>query len=152
MLEFRYIFGENGYKIAADFRKKVFSDEMGMTEITDAFDEKSYHFVGYDKTVQVAVARLTQFDEKNFSIAYVAIKEDYRRQFVGDLVMRALADKAVALGGTTITLEAPVQVRGFFEYEGYESFGDAYLVDGIPFVKMVKDLTKVESHCKGCGK
>ncbi len=152
MLEFRYIFGENGYKIAADFRERVFLGELGMTDLKDDFDEKSYHFVGYDKIRQIAVARLTQLDDVTFSISYVAVLKDYRRQFVGDLIMRALADKAVSLGGAEIILDSPVSVRGFFEYEGYEAQGEEFSVDGIPFIKMKKDLTKVEAHCKGCGK
>lgn len=152
MLEFRYIFGENGYKVTADFRKNVFAEELGMTVLKDTFDEKSYHFVGYEKTKQIAVSRLTQLDDVTFSVSYVAVLKDYRRQFVGDLIMRALADKVVSLGGANIVLESPVSVRGFFEYEGYEAVGEEFSVDGIPFTKMIKDLTKIELHCKGCGK
>ncbi len=152
MLEFRYIFGENGYEIAKDMRERIFGGELGMTKLCDDKEADSYHFVGYDKTVQVGVSRLTQLDEQNFSIAYVAIEKGYRRQFVGDLVMRALADKAVALGGSSITVETPVPEKGFFEYEGYETVGSEYIADGRSFIKMVKDLTKVEKSCRGCAK
>lgn len=151
MLEFKFIYGENGYKIAEAMRKQVFSGELDMAETTDAFDEKSYHFIGYDKTVQIGIARLAQLDEKNFAISFVAVKEDYRRQYVGDLIMRALADKAVALGGMYVTLVAPVSTRGFFEFEGYEPSGEEFSENGIDFIKMKKDLTKVQ-HCRGCSK
>lgn len=152
MLEFKYIFGENGYKIAKDMRNGIFAEEMGFLKSCDELDENSYHFVGYDGIKQISVARLTELDEKSFSISYVGVDKEYRRQFVGDLIMRALADKAVALGATKIYISAPISVKGFFEYEGYESVGSEYSENGTDFVKMVKDLTKVESGCRGCGK
>lgn len=152
MLEFKYIFGENGYKIAEATRKSVFGDELGMSEIRDGLDGKSYHFVGYDKITQIAAARLTQLDEKNFMISYVGIKKDYRRQYVGDLVMRALADKTVTMGGTTITIQTPVSEKGFFEFEGYETVGEEFEAGGRIYIKMQKDLTKIQSSCRGCAK
>lgn len=152
MLEFKFIYGENGYKIAEDMRQKVFRDELGMAEIRDEIEEFSYHFVGYEKTVQVGVARLTQLDARNFNIAFVAVNKDYRRQYVGDLIMRALADKAVALGGTAIYIEAPALEKEFFEFEGYETYGDGFIKDNIPHIRMKKDLTKVQRNCRGCGK
>ncbi len=151
MLEFKFIYGETGYKIAEYLRKKVFSEELGMPDIMDEFEDKSYHFVGYDKAVQVGVARLTKIDEKNFTISFVAVKDDYRRQYVGDLIMRALQDKAVSLGGVYITIVSPDSVKGFFEFEGYEQTGEEFLEDGKKFIKMKKDLTKIEP-CRGCGK
>lgn len=151
MLEFKFIPGENGYKIVRAMRENVFANELKHTEITDGLEECSYHFVGYEKTVQVGVSRLTQLDARNFNIAYVAVKKEYRRQYVGDLIMRALADKAVSLGGTAIYIEAPVSEKGFFEYEGYEAYGDDFLKDDIAHVRMKKDLTKVQKNCKGCG-
>lgn len=152
MLEFRFIYGENGYKIAEDMRRKVFAEELRMSEIRDELEELSYHFVGYEKTMQIGIARLTQLDAQNFNIAFVAVKEDYRRQYVGDLIMRALADKAATLGGTAIYIEAPVSQKGFFEFEGYEVYGDSFEKDNIPHIRMKKDLTKVQKGCRGCGK
>ncbi len=151
MLEFKFIYGENGYKIAEAMRKKVFSDELGFCETTDLLENNSYHFIGYDKTVQIGIARLTKLDEMNFTISFVAVKDDYRRQYVGDLIMRALADKAVALGGRYITIVTPVSEQGFFEFEGYELTGEEFSENGKLFVKMKKDLMKIQP-CRGCVK
>ncbi len=146
MLEFKFIFGNNGYLVAKDLRESV----LGRAA-QDDFEDKAYHFVGYDKIIQIASARLLQLSEKNFKISYVAIKEDYRRQYVGDLVMRALADKAMSLKGVNIILEAPLDIRGFFEFEGYEEYGDTFEKDGRLHIMMKKDLTKIEP-CRGCSK
>ena len=152
MLEFRFIAGKNGYKIAEDMRKQIFADELGMSEFTDELEEFSYHFVGYEKIVQIGIARLTQLDEQNFNIAFVGVKEDYRHQYVGDLIMRALQDKAVNLGGKMIYIETPVLQKGFFEFLDYEEYGDGFEKDGIAYIRMKKDLTKPQKGCKGCGK
>lgn len=152
MLEFRFICGENGYKIAEDMRKRIFAEELGMSEICDELDAISYHFVGYEKTTQIGIARLTQLDARNFNIAFVAVKADYRRQYVGDLIMRALADKAVSLGGSAIYIEAPTAQKNFFEFEGYEAYGSGFEKDSVPHIRMKKDLTIVQKACRGCGK
>ncbi len=151
MLEFKFIYGENGYKLSQDMRKKVFGEEFAMNGISDEYEDTAYHFIGYDKTVQIAAARLNKITDSCFKIDFVAIKKDYRRQFVGDLVMRALADKAVALGGTSIILESPTDITGFFAFEDYEPCGDEFEKDGRKYIMMKKDLTKVQ-HCRGCAK
>ncbi|MDD6735806.1 MAG: GNAT family N-acetyltransferase [Clostridiales bacterium] len=151
MLEFRFIYGENGYKLSKDMRDTVFGDELGMAVLSDDAEETAYHFIGYDKTVQIAAARLSELGETCFKIDFVAVKKDYRRQFVGDLVMRALADKAVSLGGTRIIAESPTEIKGFFEFEAYEAYGDEFEKDGRKYIMMKKDLTKVQP-CRGCAK
>ncbi len=150
MLEFKFIFGENGYEIAKDLRESVFAGELSQ-ETRDDFEDKAYHFVGYDKIVQISAARLLQISDNDFKISFVAIKKDYRGQYVGDLVMRALADKAMSLRGTNIILEAPVDTKGFFEFEGYEEYGDTFEKGGKLHIMMKKDLTKIQP-CRGCSK
>ncbi len=152
MLEFRYIFGENGYKIAEATRKSIFCDELGMAEIRDGLDDRSYHFIGYERIEQIASARLTESDEKNHIVSYVAVRKDYRRQFVGDLIMRALADKVKRMGGKRISLTACADVKGFFEFEGYEQVGEAFFENGRECIKMEKDLTKQTESLCGCGR
>lgn len=145
MLEFKFIYGENGREITEALRAEVFG------ETSDGNDADAYHFVGYDKLVQIAAARLREVGEECFRIDFVAVKEDYRGQFVGDLVMRALADKAVSLGGKCIILEATAETKGFFEFEEYAVFGSECERDGGKYIMMKKDLTKI-TPCRGCAK
>lgn len=151
MLEFRFIFGNNGYEISKDMRKSIFADELGYTCVRDKYEDKSYHFVGYEKTQQISVGRLTPLGERAFKISYIGIKKDYRRQYVGDLIVRALADKAVALGGTSLFAEVPADVQKFFEFEDFEIYGDKFTKDSKEHVMMKKDLLKTHK-CRGCSK
>ena len=151
MLEFKFILGEIGYKVAEVSRAKIFRDELGYTEISDSFDENALHFVGYDGIVQVGSCRLVKLDEEYFSVSYLGVMPDYRRQYVGDLMMRALQDKVLSLGGKYIVLESPVEVKDFFVFEDYEPMGEAFSVDGRDYIKMKKDVTIVRP-CRGCKK
>ena len=151
MLEFKFILGEIGYKVAEVSRAKIFRDELGYAEISDNFDEKALHFVGYDGIVQVGSCRLVKMDEDYFSVSYLGVMPDYRRQYVGDLMMRALCDKVLSLGGKYIVLESPLEVVDFFKFEDFEPMGEEFSVDGKAFIKMKKDVTIVRP-CRGCKK
>ena len=93
MLEFTFVYGENGYALSRDLRNKVFG-----AELCDEFEDKSYHLVGYDKTRQIAAARFTMLTDEVRHIDFVAVSEDYRRRYVGDLAIKAIEDKAKSLG------------------------------------------------------
>ncbi len=151
MLEFRFIAGNNGYEISKNMRSDIFGNELGYQNVCDEHEEDSYHFVGYDKTQLISAARLTETGDKTFNIAYVCVRENYRRQYVGDLMVKALADKAVALGGTVLMARAPVSVCGFFEFEGFERYDAEFIEDNRIQVIMKKDLLKIQ-QCRGCGR
>lgn len=140
MLEFTFVYGKNGYLLSRDLRNKVFG-----REVSDEKEESSHHIVGYDKTEQIAVGRFFVTDGMLCRIDFVGVRKDYRRQFVGDLVIKAIEDKAKTLGAKTAVLEAPESALSFFGFENYEII-ERTSDDGI---KMRKDLTK-KHKCRGC--
>lgn len=144
MLEFTFVYGENGYALSRDLRDNVFG-----TELTDGYEEESYHLVGYDKTRQIAAGRFTMVTDTVCHIDFVAVSEDYRRQFVGDLVIKAIEDKAKSLGAEKAILDAPLGAVPFFEFEHYEDAGSGREKYGQKCRVMQKDLTKVYK-CRGC--
>lgn len=149
MLKFQFIYGENGYKIVKDLRKEIFSGELSYDEFTDSSEDESYHIVGYEETRQMGLGRMTEEDKDTYRVDFVAVDKYYRRQYVGDLIMRALADKAERLGARWLTAEAPVSLKGFFEFEGYEALGEEFTKNNRPHIMMKKDLTK-KQPCRGC--
>lgn len=151
MLEFKFIFGETGCKVAEISRNKVFCDELGYSEIGDELDNDSYHFIGYDKACQIGSCRLTKVDEEYYRVSWLCVIPEYRRQYVGDLIMRAIQDKVLSVGGKYIVLETPVSVKGFFAFEDYEEIGESFTVDGTEYIKMKKDVTIIRP-CRGCKK
>ena len=151
MLEFKFIFGETGYKVAGISRGKVFSEELDYDIITDEQEDNSYHFIGYDKTLQIGSCRLTPVDKEYYRVSWLCVIPEYRRQYVGDLIMRAICDKVLNEGGKYIVLETPISLKAFFEFENFESQGNSYEIDGIEYIKMIKDVTVIRP-CRGCRK
>ena len=143
MLEFTFVYGEMGYELSKDLRNSVFGSEL-----SDGQENNSYHLVGYDKTKQIAAGRLTMLTETVCRIDFIAVMEEYRRQYVGDLAIKALEDKAKSLGATEAVADAPQEVEPFFRFEYYEADGEHERF-GKPCKIMRKDLTK-EHKCRGC--
>ena len=139
MLEFTFVYGENGYLLSEALRKKIFERDF-----SDGKEAEAYHIVGYDKTTQIAIGRFFAESEGVCRIDFVGVREDYRRQFVGDLVVKAIEDKAKTLGMKKSVLRTPQSALPFFEFEEYEAVGEA---DGK--TDMQKDLTVVRK-CRGC--
>jgi len=144
MLEFNFVYGDMGYEICKSLRDEIFG-----AELSDGKEGESYHFVGYDKLVQIGVARLRKITDESYEIAYVGLKDGYRRQYVGDLVMKALADKAQRMGAKEAFVTTPIELIPFFEYEDYEKVGEAYAENGKKLIKMRIDLT-YKHKCRGC--
>ena len=151
MLEFKFIMDKTGYEVAKVSRDKIFRDELAYQQTSDDADMNAYHFIGYDKACQIGSCRLTVIDDEYYRVSYLGVIPEYRRQYVGDLMMRAVSDKVLSLGGKYIVLECPVSVKGFFEFEDYETFGDSFDVNGEEWVKMKKDITIIRP-CRGCKK
>ena len=140
MLEFSFVYGENGHMLSRDLRGVIFGGEL-----SDDMENNAYHIVGYDKTEQIAVGRFFPVSETVCRIDFVGVREDYRRQYVGDLVIKAIEDKAKSLGIKTAVLETDESAVPFFEFEEYENMG----ITENGKTKMRKDLTKVYK-CRGC--
>ena len=140
MLKFQLIYGENGYKITKDLRKKLFADELGYLEFTDDLESESWHIVGYEEIHQMGLGRMTEISEDTYKVSFVALEAEYRRQYVGDLVMRALADKAERLGAKWLTADVPVSLKAFFEFENYEVCGEEFEKNNEPHILMKKDF------------
>ena len=144
MLEFTFVYGESGYELSKDLRNAVFGEEL-----SDEYEGESYHLVGYDKTKQIATARFTMLTDTVCHIDFIAVDESYRRQYVGDLAVKAIEDKAKSLGAKEAIADSPYDVVPFFEYEYYEGAGDEREKYGKKCIVMLKDLTK-EHKCRGC--
>ena len=140
MLEFTFVYGENGHMLTKELTKEIFGRELSY----DDDGAEAVYIVGYDKITQIAAGRFLMKSETVCRIDFVGVREDYRRQYVGDLVIKAIEDKAKSLGIKTAVLESPRTALPFFEFEGYENLGETEDV-----IKMKKDLTK-EHKCRGC--
>lgn len=150
MLIFKLIYGKQGYEKAKPLREAVFIEEQGFSYDMDSYDDVSWHIVGFEGDKLVATARMYQKQEGFFVIGRVAVDKNYRGQYIGDTLLRALEDKAVQQKGWFITINAQKTAIGFYEKEGYKQTGKEFMEDGAMHFEMTKDLTKPYKRCK-CG-
>lgn len=150
MLEFKLIYGSDGYNISKNLREKIFISEQGFLYDEDKKDAEAWHVVCIDNGNVIASARLYKKLNGIFSIGRLAVEKEYRNQYIGDTLIRILEDKTVSLSGHTIELCSIVNAVGFYEKQGYVKNGKTQYIDNILHFYMMKDLTKPSKKCTCC--
>ena len=152
MIKFKFVRGEDGYEQSREFREKILKNEMNFPEAHDEHDSDCIHFIGREEGIIMCYGRMYKIAEYTFSIDKVCVEKDDRMQYVGDTVLRALEDRIVGEIGSMIYIKSPKSALEFFEHEGYVCIADEFEEDGIIYIKMKKDLTKVRGCRGGCHK
>ena len=119
-------------------REKVFIEEQGFKDEFDDLDNSCWHFVLYEDQ-PIAVARFYQKDH-NYVIGRIAVIKEKRGQHIGECVISLVEEKIKQLGGCRIELSAQKQAQPFYEKLGYQAYGDEYLDEHCPHIKMVKEF------------
>lgn len=125
-------------------RSEVFVVEQDCVyQDVDGKDQKAVHVLGYHDKVLVAYTRI--FGPGDYfskaSIGRVVVKATARHNDYGKEIMSA-SIKAVAasFNETTIHLSAQTYLKKFYNSLGFQETGAEYLEDGIPHVRMVREL------------
>ncbi len=147
MLVFKQLYGKDGYEKARSLREEVFMGEQGVSFDYDEFDDISWHIVGYDGDTLISTARVYKMSDTAWKLGRVAVKKEYRRGYVGDLMMKTLQDKIVSLGGIEAVVSAQLSAKGFYEKEGYTAKGEPYDEAGSLHILMTMDLSKPQKRC-----
>jgi len=105
---------------ADKLRQEVFIDEQNVPcdEVFDGMNEKSVHFVAFDKTTPVATARATNNDG-SWRIGLVAVKNSRRGERLGEKIMHEAISHIFSCKGHEILLAAQLEVKRFYERLGF---------------------------------
>lgn len=125
-------------------RSQTFVVEQG--GIYQDLDEKDFvaiHLQGYLDKKLVAYCRI--FKEGDYfteaSIGRVIVSSDFRKEGYGHLLMdKAIEITSKLLLGTSILISAQAHLQSFYEVHGFERVSDEYIEDGIPHIKMKKNV------------
>ena len=109
----------------------------------DGLDQKAYHVLGKKDGVMVAYTRIFKagdyFDAA--SIGRVVVQKTQRKYGYGKDIMNASMHFITSeLKERRITLSAQLYLQKFYEELGFQGQGETYLEDGIPHIKMSRDL------------
>ena len=134
---------ENHLPDGAKFvRKTVFEDEQGFIDEYDETDEIATHFVMFNENEEpIATCRVFPDAAKDTCmLGRLAVLKDYRNKNLGSAIMHEVEQYVTKISEKSITLHAQYQAAGFYEKQGFETFGDVDDEQGCPHVWMRKIL------------
>ncbi|OYQ34423.1 GNAT family N-acetyltransferase [Flavobacterium cyanobacteriorum] len=121
-------------------RSEVFVVEQNCVyQDIDGKDEEALHLLGIYEGAIVAYCRLfaagDYFD--NASVGRVVISSGYRdRKWGHDMKHEAIKAIETFFGTKSITISAQLYLKKFYESHGFLPYGEQYLEDGIPHIRM----------------
>lgn len=123
-------------------RKTVFEDEQGFVDEFDETDEIATHFVMQNENDEpIATCRVFPDTKRaTYILGRFAVVKDYRNKNLGSAIMHEAEQYVIKIGGKSITLHAQYQAAGFYEKQGFKTFGDMDDEQGYPHVWMRKVL------------
>jgi len=138
MLTMKWFFGDKEpLTDAHEIREEVFINEQYVSE-EDEYDDTDgacVHLVAYDGKKPVGTGRI-MITREDFIIGRVATLRKYRGQGIGTILMQALINACVTMGGERQILNSQVHARAFYEKLGFTAYGEEFDDAGIPHIAM----------------
>lgn len=124
-------------------RMQVFVMERNIP-LKEEFDtednDDTVYVVVYDGEKPVATGRYKQIDSETIRPGRIAVLKEYRKQGLGELVVRALEDFGKEQGCTVSIIHGELTAAEFYEKLGYTRDSDVYEEDGVPCVSLIKSM------------
>lgn len=107
----------------------------------DDLDYDAVHFLGKDKDFIIAYGRVYLSKDRTAYIQRVCIKESYRQNKLGAILMNNMLDFISKKPDiVNITLNAQCQLQKFYEKYDFQTSGKPFEDGGIMHIKMIKNL------------
>ncbi len=128
-------------KEAREIRETVFIKEQGFCDEFDEIDTCAKHFVLFDREIPIATCRFYNRESfEDYYIGRIAVMKQYRGQGIGAYLLRLAEAEVKRVGGKRTFLHAQQRAKGFYEKQGYISYGETDLEENCPHIWMYKDL------------
>ena len=126
---------------ALDIRKQVFQQELGWKpeEDQDALDAYSYHLVLLYNDVPAATGRISYDGIGVAKLSRICVLPKYRRQGIGDGLVKVLDYKASQLGMKKSRVETISALEPFYMRIGYLADGTTKNYAGMELISMEKE-------------
>jgi len=138
MITTKWFYGNaEQFKDAFYIRKVVFMDEQGFSEKEefDGTDDEALHLVVYEANDPIATGRIITIDGKCF-LGRIAVLEEKRRKYYGDLVVRMLIRRAFIMGAGKQYANAQTRAKGFYKKLGFIEIGEVFDDGGVEHIQM----------------
>lgn len=129
------------YLDALRIRNQVFmiEQEVPASIEIDQNEALCIHFVLYDDD-PIATCRLLPQENGVMKLQRMAVLKEFRGHNYGHVVIEEAEQFARFLGYNRIILGAQMTAVGFYERQGYQTYGELFLDAGIDHLMMRKDL------------
>lgn len=107
-------------------------------DLLDTPDRK--YLVFFKENIPVGTIRYQKIDELTLNPDRLCVGRDYRKQGLGKKLLKRIEEQAISEGCIHSILSAEVSAQSFYEKLSYRVVSDVFEEDGIPCVKMQKDL------------
>ena len=123
-------------------RDIVFGQEQNVAREVDwdGNDSQSFQVVATDDDNNPVGTGRMQRDGK---IGRLAVLDLWRRQGIGQKMLRVLVETANKEGFQEVFLHAQIQAISFYEKCRFHKDGEEFLEAGIPHVKMTRNISKI---------
>lgn len=134
-----------------EIRRRVFLQEQGADE--------NQEFDRFDKIGAPAVFALLFEDEKiagtarlavsesGYKVGRIAILKEYRGKGYGDVIVRAMLNKAFDTGADKVLVDAQTCAVPFYEKIGFSVIGEEFTDRGLPHIPMSVKIENVKTKC-----
>lgn len=126
-------------KEAKKIRIEVFVEEQGFKEEFDSADSCATHVLALDNGKAVATCRYFCQDGY-YLIGRIAVVKEYRGTGLGGKLLEFAKNQIEKSGGKEIRIHAQKRAEGFYQKQGYTSFGEVDYDEGCEHVWMKKSL------------
>ncbi|CAN5370626.1 GNAT family N-acetyltransferase [soil metagenome] len=123
-------------------RDEIFVHEQALTNDArfDPDDRRSIHFLAYLDDKPVGTGRLTILS-REAQVAWVAVREPFRKHGVGQAVMTAILERARDEEADYVVLNAQSHALDFYRGMGFDTLGGQFRMGGISHQVMLLGLT-----------
>ena len=129
---------------ALEIRRQVFVEELGWEKAEDVMDAYGYHLVLYYNDAPAACGRIVYAGPGVARLDKICLLKKYRRQGIGDGLVKVLDYKASQLGMKTALVETAPGLEKFYMRIGFLKTGETkkYGMDLITMQKETNDGTR----------
>ena len=127
--------------VAKTLREAVFCKELGLPPEAgwDESDRYAFHLVLMMEDVPVAAGRLSYGGAGTAMLSRICVAKKYRRQGIGDGLVKIMDFKAAIMGMGHSAVEVPQSLLPFYTRLGYEAYGAPLERWGILLTPMKKE-------------
>lgn len=126
---------------ARELRRRVFQEELGLApeEDWDIQDAYAYHLALLMNDRPVAAGRITYGGVGTAKLSRICVLKQYRRQGIGDGLVKILDYKASQMGMRYSAVEAPEALTPFYQRIGYKAEGQPFVKWNETWISMKKE-------------